>query len=102
MDGHADEAQKAGDDQRGNQAVPDNVPGFFIVSRADAVRHLHGKACRKRVAHAVHQPCARCNKTDGGGCIRSEPSYHRRVDVLHGDRRDLCKDRGQAQPPDLL
>ena len=66
-----------------------------------AVRHLHGKARRKRIAHAVHQPCARRNKTDGSRSVRPEPADHRRVDVLHGDCCDLREDCRQAQPPDL-
>lgn len=89
------------DQHSGHKAVPHNGARAAVVPAADAVRRLHGKARRNAADDAADQPCARRYKTDGRRGVRAERADHCGVDVLHGDRRYLCKYRRKTQTPDL-
>ena len=101
----ADKRGERGKDHRdqhsGRKAVPHNGARAAVVPAADAVRRLHGKARRNAADDAADQPRARRYKTDGRRGVRAERADHCGVDVLHGDRRYLCKYRRKAQSPDL-
>ena len=82
------------------QPVPDDGPGLGVLASADAVRDLHGKARGHRGRHTAEQPRARGHEADGRRGVRAQRADHGRVDILHGDRRDLRQNGGQTQLPD--
>ena len=53
MNQAAEQAQKPRHQQPRKQSVFFDASRAARISGADAVRHLHGKACRERIAHAV-------------------------------------------------
>jgi hypothetical protein len=91
-DGHADDADDAAEDERGQERLPEHHPGVLEVVGPDQMGDLHGKTAAARAAETAQKPHTGRYQADGRARGRPEMPHHRRVDVLHHHEGQLRED----------